>query len=72
VAPRIYNSPLNCILISSIDRELADEFDAYAEWEYWADVNGTIEMTREEVGLLADTEGAVFYTTLEWHVIHCM
>jgi hypothetical protein len=58
-----------------LDEELADEFDQIAPnggWEYWADLNGTIPMTREEVGLLADTESAVFYTTQEWHVMHCM
>ena len=31
-------------------------------------------MTIEEVGELADYQGeeAVFYTTVEWHVMHCM
>lgn len=58
-----------------LDEELADEFDRAGpggHWEYWADWNATIPLNREEVGLLADTEGAVFYTTQEWHVMHCM
>lgn len=62
--------PAHCL-----DMELAEEFDRAGpggEWEYWADLNGTIPMTREEISILADTEGAVFYTTQEWHVMHCM
>ena len=58
-----------------IDMELANEFDKASrdgEWEYWADPNGTIPMTRHEVSMLADTEGAVFYTTQDWHVTHCV
>lgn len=58
-----------------LDEELADEFDRAAPgdgWEYWADLNATIPLNREEVGMLADTKGAVFYTTQEWHVMHCM
>lgn len=57
-----------------LDMELAEEFDAIApggQWEYWADLNGTIPMTRDEISMLADTRGAVFYTTQEWHVMHC-
>ena len=58
-----------------LDMELADEFDRIGpggKWEYWGDLNGTIPLTREEVSMLADTEGAVFYTTTEWHIMHCM
>ncbi len=58
-----------------LDEELADEFDRAGPvggWPYWADVNGTIPLTREEVGRLADTRGAVFYTSQDWHVMHCM
>lgn len=54
--------------------ELAAEFDEAGpdgHWEYWADPNATIPMTREELALLADS-GEVFYTTQEWHITHCM
>ena len=57
-----------------LDEELADDFDKAGpggKWEYWADLNATTPITREEVGMLADT-GGVFYTTQEWHVMHCM
>ena len=55
--------------------ELADEFDNAGPeggWPYWADINGTIPLTREEVGAIADIPGGVFYTSQEWHVMHCM
>ena len=58
-----------------LDEDLAAEFDRAGPeggWSYWADLNATIPLTREEVGMLADTEGVVFYTTQEWHVMHCM
>lgn len=58
-----------------IDMELADAFDQAGPngtWDYWADPNGTIPMSRKEVSMLADTEGAVFYTTQDWHVTHCV
>ncbi|TVY37678.1 hypothetical protein LOCC1_G008020 [Lachnellula occidentalis] len=59
-----------------LDMELSDEFDklgplAGGEWPYWSDLNGTTRITREEMGLLADV-GGLFYTTQEWHVMHCM
>ncbi|KIM98238.1 hypothetical protein OIDMADRAFT_128271 [Oidiodendron maius Zn] len=59
-----------------LDLELSDDFDkqgplAGGEWPYWADLNGTTRLTREEMGLLAEV-GGVFYTTQEWHVMHCM
>jgi hypothetical protein len=58
-----------------IDMELANEFDNAGPeegWPYYADLNGTIPMTREEVSMLADVEGGVFYTTQDWHVSHCV
>ena len=59
-----------------LDEQLADEFDLAGpggKWEYWADLNATIPMTREEVSMLPDQgPEAVFYTTQEWHVMHCM
>ena len=61
-----------------IDEDLANEFDRAGPkpqgWEYWRDLNATIPMTVKEVGELADYEGedAVFYTTVEWHITHCM
>jgi len=59
-----------------LDMELSDEFDKLGplpggEWPYWADRNGTTRISREEMGLLADVNGA-FYTTQEWHIMHCM
>ena len=59
-----------------VDMELSDEFDKLGpgpngEWDYWADLNKTQRLTREEVGALADYDG-VFYTTQEWHVMHCL
>ena len=58
-----------------IDMELSDEFDKMGpgpngSWPYWADPQGKIAMTREEVGMLADNDG-VFYTTQDWHITHC-
>jgi hypothetical protein len=58
-----------------LDIELADEFDRIGsggKWEYWGILNGTTHLTREEVSMLADTQGAVFYTTTKWHIMHCM
>ncbi|PSS28069.1 hypothetical protein M430DRAFT_113475, partial [Amorphotheca resinae ATCC 22711] len=58
-----------------LDMELADEFDQIGPeggWPYYADLNGTIPLTREEVGAIADIPGGVFYTTQEWHIMHCM
>jgi hypothetical protein len=55
--------------------ELANQFDKAGPngtCEYWAEPNATIPMSRDEVSVLADTEGAVFYTTQEWHVTHCV
>jgi hypothetical protein len=61
-----------------IDMELANDFDSAnraspdGQWKYYADPNTTVEMTREEVSMLADVEGAVFYTTQDWHITHCV
>jgi len=59
-----------------LDMELSDDFDKQGplpggEWPYWAELNGTTRLTREEMGLLAEV-GGFFYTTQEWHVMHCM
>jgi hypothetical protein len=56
--------------------ELSNDFDKQGplpggEWPYWSDLNGTMRMTREEMSLLPETEGA-FFTTQEWHIMHCM
>jgi hypothetical protein len=52
-----------------LDMELSDDFDKQGpllggEWPYWSDLNGTTRMTREEMSLLPETEGA-FFTTQE-------
>jgi hypothetical protein len=58
-----------------IDMELANQFDTAGPkgiWDFWADPNATIQMTREEVSSLADKIGPIFYTTQELHVTHCV
>jgi hypothetical protein len=48
-----------------LDMELADEFDSIGPeggWPYFADLNGTIPLSREQVGEIADIPGGVFYT----------
>jgi hypothetical protein len=55
--------------------EIAEQFEKAAPeggWQFWADLNGTIPLTREEAGEVADIPGGVVYATQEWHVKHCM
>ncbi|KAH9900071.1 hypothetical protein F4778DRAFT_154258 [Xylariomycetidae sp. FL2044] len=60
-----------------VDVDLAAEFDRQGPgpdgaWDYWSDVNQTRRLSREEVGMLADKDGGVFYATQDWHVVHCV
>ena len=41
------------------------------EWNYWADSNGTLSMTLDEVAALAGHEDGFVYTSLRFHVLHC-
>ncbi|KJZ78575.1 hypothetical protein HIM_01966 [Hirsutella minnesotensis 3608] len=39
-------------------------------WAYYADENGTVELTMADLGRLGETGGA-FWSSREWHVAHC-
>ena len=39
---------------------------------YYADHAGTSELNLTELGLLADDLDAVYHTTVEWHIVHCV
>lgn len=39
-------------------------------WNYYADQEGTVLLSVEEVAALADTNGS-FWVTMEWHIKHC-
>ncbi|KAI1158416.1 hypothetical protein F5B18DRAFT_641082 [Nemania serpens] len=59
-----------------IDRELLDEFERSGEgpdgrWQWYADPQYTMEVTRKEIEELGDHRGTVIYTTLGWHKAHC-
>jgi hypothetical protein len=60
-----------------IDEELSSEFDKAGpgpsnSWRYYADVtNNTSLLTLSEVALLANTPKVLYYTTVEWHIVHC-
>ena len=58
------------------DDELTAEFElagpnADGSWPYYADHDHTIELDLEQVAMLADQPGAMWYSTWEWHVKHC-
>ncbi|KAI1290546.1 hypothetical protein F5Y03DRAFT_378286 [Xylaria venustula] len=59
-----------------IDRELLEEFERRGEgpdgrWQWYADPQYTMEVTRKEIEELGDHRGTVIYTTLGWHKAHC-
>jgi hypothetical protein len=59
------------------DDELSFEFDHAGpgpnnSWAYFADKPGTPELGLDEVALLADVPGALYFTTREWHIVHCV
>jgi len=58
------------------DDELTAEFERSGpgpngEWPYYADVNGTIPISIEEIGMLGEGERS-FWALRDWHVAHCM
>lgn len=59
------------------DEELTAQFDRMGhgpngEWTYWIDDNHTMEIPLEELGQQADDPDFLFYTTGEWHLVHCL
>jgi hypothetical protein len=61
------------------DEELSFEFDNAGSgsgpndsWRYYADKPDQPELSLSEVALLADVPGAIYYTTMEWHIVHCV
>lgn len=41
------------------------------KWDYWADSNGTLPLTIDEVAALAGRPDGYVYTPLGFHVLHC-
>lgn len=41
------------------------------EWEYWADVYGTLPLTLAEVAALAGRTDGYLFTSLGFHILHC-
>ncbi|KAF1952034.1 hypothetical protein CC80DRAFT_392314, partial [Byssothecium circinans] len=41
------------------------------EWPYYADANGTIPLSIEEIGLLGESQIG-FWARRDWHVAHCL
>jgi hypothetical protein len=57
------------------DDTLTAEFDRAGPgpngaWPYYADANGTIPLSKLQLGLLGETNGT-FWSLREWHVAHC-
>ncbi|KAK8110391.1 uncharacterized protein PG998_006848 [Apiospora kogelbergensis] len=53
------------------DDELTKKFEAAGDWKYFADKEGTVLLTIEQVAALGDHDG-VFWTSRFWHVAHCV
>lgn len=58
------------------DEALTDEFNRSGPgpngtWKYYVDEMGTSSLDPAEVELLADSRGQLYWTTFEWHVVHC-
>jgi len=58
------------------DDELSAEFDRSGpgpngEWEYYENEEGTHLLSATEIGAGADVPGFLYYTTQEWHIVHC-
>ena len=60
------------------DDELTEEFNKAGpgpggEWEYWADMEGTMRLTPEQVGEIAakPVHEAFVWVSWGWHVSHC-
>ena len=57
------------------DDELSAQFDAASSkgsWDYYSDRNGSRSLNLTEVGLLADHPEERYWTTREWHIVHCV
>ncbi|KAJ8126791.1 hypothetical protein O1611_g6848 [Lasiodiplodia mahajangana] len=60
-----------------IDKELTAEFDRSGDgpngtWQYWADYSHERELTLDQLAALAEVPGAIYYTSSQWHVVHCI
>lgn len=59
------------------DSELTHEFNhagpgADGEWTFYKDTDGNETMTLDEVGELGNHPGKPWFSTYEWHVLHCV
>lgn len=59
------------------DDELTTEFQHSGDgpdgtWLYWLDSNHTQQISVDELGDRADQSEFRFYSTTEWHVVHCL
>ena len=53
-----------------IDQELSDEFRTAGDWHYYANKDGTGELTEHELQFRVGPN-ATYFTTLEYHRTHC-
>ncbi|KAF7575734.1 hypothetical protein A1F94_013744 [Pyrenophora tritici-repentis] len=60
------------------DEGLTAEFDQAGPgpggaWDYFADANGSVAINPTDVGYLSGAEpGTQYWTTNEWHIMHCV
>ncbi|KAH6724759.1 hypothetical protein BKA61DRAFT_665443 [Leptodontidium sp. MPI-SDFR-AT-0119] len=59
------------------DSELTHEFNhagpgADGEWTFYKDTDGNETMTLDELGELGNHPGKPWFSTYEWHVLHCV
>lgn len=59
------------------DEKLSAEFDnarpgPNSSWSYHADKPDKRELSLSQVAGLADVRGEHYYTTMEWHIVHCV
>jgi len=59
-----------------IDTSLSAEFDRSGpnpdgSWSYYSSRHGTETLTYEQISAMADNVSAVYFTTQEWHIVHC-
>ncbi|KAG4428226.1 hypothetical protein IFR05_016288 [Cadophora sp. M221] len=59
------------------DSELTHEFNhagpgADGEWTFYKDTDGNETMSLDEVGELGNHPGQPWFSTYEWHVLHCV
>jgi hypothetical protein len=58
------------------DEELTAEFDVagpgpHGQWNYFADENGTVSLTKTEISKLGEMGGS-FWSSRDWHLAHCV